>query len=63
MAEIINFNKARKRRAREDAAKLAAENRAKFGRTKAQKEHEAAEADEAQRKLDLLKRDKPEDDA
>jgi hypothetical protein len=59
MAEIINFNKARKRKLREDAAKQAQENRARAGRTKAEKAREAAEAEEAQRRLDQLKRDEP----
>ena len=62
MAEIINFNKARKRKLREDAEKQASENRAKFGRTKAQKQRDAADAEEAQRKLDQLKRETSEDD-
>jgi hypothetical protein len=59
MAEIINFNKARKRKLREAAAKQAAENRVKFGRSKGQKQRDAAETEEAQRKLDELKRDAP----
>ena len=59
MAKIINFNKARKRRAREESRQQAAENRARFGRSKEQKEHDAAEETEAQRRLDQLKRDQP----
>ncbi len=61
MAQIINFNKARKRKLREEAAKLAAENRARFGRSQEEKDLEAAEAAEEQRKLDLLKREPPEE--
>ncbi len=57
MAEIINLNKARKRKAREQAAQQAAENRVRFGRTKEQKQREASEASEAQRKLDGLRRE------
>lgn len=57
MATVINLNKARKQKARTDADKQAAENRVKFGRTKAQKQRDIAEAEEARRKLDLLKRD------
>jgi Domain of unknown function (DUF4169) len=41
--EIINLRRARKRRAREDDAARAAENRARFGRTKAQKERDEIE--------------------
>jgi hypothetical protein len=59
MAEIINFNKARKRRALAEANAQAAENRVRFGRTKAQKALDEAEAAEAQRQLDLLKREDP----
>jgi hypothetical protein len=36
-ADIVNLNRVRKSRARDDRAKQAAENRVKFGRTKAQK--------------------------
>ncbi len=45
MAQIINLRQVRKARTRADAETSAAENRAKFGRTKAQKlraEQEAA---------------------
>jgi hypothetical protein len=45
MATIINFNKARKAKQRADAERQAAENRVKFGRTKAQKQLGAAEAE------------------
>ena len=51
MAEIINLNKARKAKERVDKSALAEQNRARFGRTKAQKQ---AEADEAYRKAKLL---------
>lgn len=37
MGEIVNLNKARKARAKADAAKKAADNRLKFGMTKAEK--------------------------
>jgi hypothetical protein len=57
MATVINLNKARKQKARVDAENKAAANRVKFGRTKAQKQHDAAEIAESQRKLDLLKRE------
>lgn len=42
-AEFVNLRQARKRRARDDAAKAADANRAKFGRTKAQRDLKAAE--------------------
>ena len=44
MAEIINLNKARKAKAAVEKAARAEENRARFGRTKAQKQAEAEEA-------------------
>lgn len=58
MADLINFNKARKQRDKKNAEAQAAENRVRFGRTKEQKALEAAQAEEAQRKLDQLKRDR-----
>lgn len=60
MAEVINFNKARKRREREQAAQQAAQNRVKFGRTAEQKEREEAAATEARRRMDQLKLDRPD---
>ena len=59
MAEIINFNKARKKKAREAAVARADVNRVKFGRTKEQKALDAAQAKEAQHKLDQLRRESP----
>ena len=63
MAEIINFNKARKRKAREQAQAQAAENRVRFGRTKEQKQLEATQMEEARRKLDGLRREPGAEDA
>lgn len=60
MAEIINLNKARKAKARVAADKQAAENRVRFGRSKAQKQQDAAEAEALRRKLDSLRLDPPE---
>jgi hypothetical protein len=60
MADIVNFNKARKRKARQLAAKTAAENRVRFGRSKADKQREAAELEAARRRLDQLHREPPE---
>lgn len=57
MADIINFNKARKQREREQAQLKAAENRLRFGRSKAQKRAEREAEAEAARKLDGLRRD------
>lgn len=57
MGKVINLNKVRKQKAREAAAAQAAENRVRFGRTKAQKEQDAAVALDAQQKLDRLRRE------
>jgi hypothetical protein len=57
MAEIINLNRARKARARADAAGKAEANRAKFGRTKAEKAAEAAEQARQDALLDGAKRE------
>lgn len=57
MAELINFNKARKAKARADDKAQAAENRAKFGQTKGQKAVTRLDADRARRELDGKKRD------
>ena len=57
MAEIVNLKRARKHKDRATAKAGAAENRAAFGRTKAEKKLSRAEKDAAQRKLDGHKRD------
>jgi hypothetical protein len=56
MAEIINLRRARKSKARDEASVKAAENRARFGKTKAEREKEAAEAERAAKTLDGHKR-------
>lgn len=57
MAEILNLNQARKAKAKTDAETRAVENRAKFGRTKADKTLDAARADKLKRDLDGAKRE------
>ena len=57
MAEILNLNQARKAKTRSDAKTKAAENRAKFGRTKAEKTLDAARAAKLKRDLDGAKRE------
>jgi hypothetical protein len=57
MAEIINLNKARKAKARMEKSTLADANRARFGRTKAEKAADAVEAARLKRDLDGAKRD------
>jgi hypothetical protein len=62
MADVINLNKERKRRARDEAQRQAAANRVRYGRTKAQRERDAAEAEEARRRLEQLRRETPDDE-
>jgi hypothetical protein len=57
MSTPINLNQFRKAKAKTDAAKTAAENRAKHGRTKAEKQLEKAKADKLKTTLDAHKRD------
>jgi hypothetical protein len=53
----INLNKVRKAKAKSEAKTLAAENRAKFGRTRAQKTAAQAEADKLAREVEGHKRE------
>ena len=57
MADILSLSKARKARARVAKEQAAAENRVKFGRTKAEKERDAALDKIAQKRLDDAKRE------
>ena len=57
MGEVINLNRARKAKARKDLKARAAENRARFGRTKAATSLEEARAQKAAQALDQAKRE------
>ncbi len=57
MAEPINLNKARKAKQRADKETVAAANRVKHGRTKAEKLADKAETERAARKLDQSRRE------
>ncbi len=57
MAEIVNLRIARKARDRAKAEQEAAENRAKFGRTKAVKQKERADAEREARGLEGARRE------
>lgn len=57
MAEILNLNRARKAKAKTGAKQTAVENRARFGRTKAEKTLDAARAEKLSRALDGAKRE------
>lgn len=57
MAEIVNLNRARKARAKLDATRAAEANRAKFGRTRAERDAEAADKARRDALLDGAKRE------
>ena len=57
MVEIINLRKVRKAKDRAEKADTAAENRARHGRTLAERERDRAEAEAARRVLDGAKTD------
>jgi hypothetical protein len=55
MAEIVNLRQARKHKQRVDKDRQAAENRAKFGRTKGEKQRAVTESERGRRQLDQAK--------
>ena len=57
MSKIVSLSKARKARARDAARKEADANAVKFGRTKAEKTQDRAEAEKATRDLDGKQRE------
>lgn len=57
MSNIVNLNKARKLKDRQDAGDQAKQNRVKFGRSKTEKTSAKAQADKARRALDGAKRE------
>jgi len=57
--DVINLREARKRRARIEAERKAVENRARFGRTKAEKRHEDANKILEMSRLDAKIRERP----
>jgi hypothetical protein len=61
MSEIVNLRLARKRKAREDAERTAAERRAQFGRSKAELAAESERRGAAARALDGHRRDRADE--
>ncbi len=57
MAEIVNLKAARKARDRAERERIAAGNRAKHGRTKAEKSRDATDRAKREAVLDQAKRD------
>ncbi|MBA4338513.1 DUF4169 family protein [Hyphomonas sp.] len=60
MTTPINLNKARKAKEKADAEQRAKENRAKFGRTKAEKKLEAAKAEKQAKQTEGHRRERPD---
>jgi hypothetical protein len=56
MNDVVNLNKARKAKAAADRKQQAAENRVRFGRTKAEKTLESARTEKARLELEAKKR-------
>lgn len=63
MADPVNLSQFRKQRARAEARQVADANAAKFGRSKAQRLREAAEAEQARRRLEGHRREAEGEDA
>jgi len=57
LAEPINLNRARKARAQADAKRQAAQNRVRFGRSKAEKQVSKLETERDRRALEEKKRE------
>jgi hypothetical protein len=57
MGDLVNLNKTRKKKRAADKDKSAEQNRAKFGRTKAEKAHDADLRKKFERGVDAHQRD------
>jgi hypothetical protein len=57
VASVVNLNRFRKAKKRDEAQRQAAENRVLSGRTKAERQQRAKEQDRAQRELDSKRLD------
>ena len=57
MGEIVSLGKARKAKALAERRETAAENRVRFGRTKAERTAQAAETDRTERRLEGHRRE------
>ncbi|TCZ63294.1 DUF4169 family protein [Roseicella aquatilis] len=62
MGDVVNLNRARKARAKAEAAATAAANRVKHGRTGVGKANDRRTDERRQALLDGARRDRPEDD-
>jgi hypothetical protein len=59
MGDVVNLRHFRKRKSREDRARLAGQNRALHGETRAERNLRQVEADNAVRLLDAHRREEP----
>ncbi|AMK21991.1 MULTISPECIES: DUF4169 family protein [unclassified Sphingobium] len=62
MGDIINLRQARKAKARADKDRLAQSNRAKFGRTKAERQAQSLEEERKNRQIEGARLDNKDDD-
>lgn len=60
MADIVNLNQVRKAKARDEERQRAEENRAKFGRSKSEKDVIHRLETKAERALDAHRRERPD---
>ncbi|WAP67424.1 DUF4169 family protein [Jiella pelagia] len=58
MGDLVNLRRARKQRSRDDKERLAADNRVRYGRDKAEKTCAAAEKKRSETRLDGLRIDR-----
>ena len=61
MGEIVNLRQARKQKARSEKERLAGENRALHGRSKAERERDRLTADKTDKFIAGHRREKPDD--
>ena len=62
MADIVNLNRYRKQRALAEREQAAGENRARFGRTKAERTHDENNAERVRRLIDNARLQRNDDD-
>jgi len=60
MGEVVNLRMIRKRRQRAEKEQLAAENRQKHGRSRAERDRQRMVEEQTSRALDLHRREKPD---
>ncbi|MGX5850983.1 DUF4169 family protein [Mesorhizobium sp. PL10] len=61
MGDVVNLRQLRKQKARAEKEKLAGENRARHGRSKAEKDRDRLTSDKAEKFIAGHRRERPED--